>query len=177
MDFQIGSNISTITARIRDIQATFAGMVKTSGHAAAQHASQFVSSLKSALPAGSIQSKFDGVIDTISKQYRVPARVIHEIVRQESGGNPDAVSPAGAMGLMQLMPATAKSLGVTDPFDVVQNIDAGVRYLRKMLDKYNGNLAYALAAYNAGPGAVDRYGGVPPYKETIHYVRNILSRL
>ncbi len=102
-------------------------------------------------------------------------RLIQSIIQVESGYNPRAVSSKGAMGLMQLMPFTARSLGVRNPFNVRQNIRAGTLYFKRLLDKYNGKLDLALAAYNAGPGAVDKYGGVPPYKETIYYVKRVLA--
>jgi soluble lytic murein transglycosylase-like protein len=94
----------------------------------------------------------------------------------ESGFAPNAVSPKGAVGLMQLMPATAQILGA-DPRDPAQNVDAGARYLRDLLVKYNGGLWHALAAYNAGPGAVDKYGAIPPYRETIEYINRIAREL
>jgi len=96
-------------------------------------------------------------------------------VKVESNFNPHAVSRKGAMGLMQLMPSTARSLNVSDPFDPAQNVDAGVRHLRKLLDNYNGNVRLSLAAYNAGSGAVARSAGVPHFRETQNYVRRITS--
>ncbi len=115
------------------------------------------------------------IISEISSKHGVNEKLVRALIKQESGFNPTIVSKAGATGLMQLMPATAESLGVSDAKDPVQNVDGGVRYLKSLMKKYNGNLILSLAAYNAGPGAVDKYGGVPPYKETQNYVKNILA--
>lgn len=115
------------------------------------------------------------MIDKVAKKHGVDEKLVRALVRQESGFNPNATSHCGAMGLMQLMPSTAKSLGVTDAYNPVQNVEGGVKYLKSMLNKYNGNVILALAAYNAGPGAVDKYGSVPPYAETQNYVKSILA--
>lgn len=113
------------------------------------------------------------IIAEAAAKHGVDPRLVAAVTRRESAYNPNAVSPVGASGLMQLMPATAKFLGVTDVFDARQNVHGGTRYLRTLLDTFNGDLDLALAAYNAGPGAVRKYNGVPPYRETRNYVASI----
>src|SRR5205823_6668849 len=115
------------------------------------------------------------LVDAAAKKNGLPAKFVHSVVAAESGYKADAVSPKGAIGLMQLMPATAQTYGA-DPRDPAQNVEAGTAYLRELLIKYDGDARRALAAYNAGPGAVDRYNGVPPYAETQTYVERVLRK-
>lgn len=115
------------------------------------------------------------LINQAAQKFNVPAKLIHSVIQQESSFNPQAVSQAGAAGLMQLMPGTAKFLGVEDRFDPGQNVMGGAKYLRQMLDQFDDRVDLALAAYNAGPGNVRKYGGIPPFQETQNYVKKILS--
>ena len=113
-------------------------------------------------------------VQSAGKRNALDSDFITSVIRAESGFHPQAVSRKGAKGLMQLMPGTAQKLGVQDSFDTTQNVDGGAHYLSDLLDRYHGDTAKALAAYNAGPGAVDKYHGVPPYRETRQYVARII---
>lgn len=115
------------------------------------------------------------LVDKTCEKYNIDSKLVKALIQQESAFNPNAKSKAGALGLMQLMPKTAHGLGVNDPMNPEDNIDGGVRYLKQMLDKFHGNKILALAAYNAGPNAVEKYNGIPPYKETQNYVNSILK--
>jgi soluble lytic murein transglycosylase-like protein len=114
-------------------------------------------------------------IDASSKKYGVDPNLIRAVIQQESSYNPDSLSHTGAQGLMQLMPGTADALGVKDPWDISQNIEGGTKYIRDQLQTFNGDIKLSLAAYNAGPAAVKKYSGVPPYSETQDYVVKVLD--
>jgi soluble lytic murein transglycosylase len=118
---------------------------------------------------------WDGVIRRAADEHGVDPGLVKAVIHAESGFNVAAVSGAGARGLMQLMPKTARALGVDDPFDAWQNIDGGTRHLGYLIQRYNGDLKLALAAYNAGGRAVSRFGGIPPYEETRKYVKRVLA--
>ena len=121
------------------------------------------------------KGELDEIISKYASQNSLDPDFVKALIKQESGFQTTAKSHCGAMGLMQLMPATAASLGVHNPYDAEQNIAGGTKYLKGLMDRFDGNKELALAAYNAGPGAVKKYGGIPPYKETQHYVKNVIS--
>jgi hypothetical protein len=121
------------------------------------------------------QSLYDPHIKFACQRYGLDYNLVKAVIRAESAFDPAALSPKGAMGLMQLMPETSRDLGVVNPFDPNQNIDGGARYLKFLLNRFDNNVLFALAAYNAGPEAVEKHGGIPPYEETRNYVRRVLD--
>ena len=123
----------------------------------------------------SCNADIDALIEQYSAKNGLDSAFVKAVIKQESGFQPKVTSSCGAMGLMQLMPATANSLGVKDAYDPEQNIAGGTKYLKGLLDRFGGDKSLALAAYNAGPNAVAKYNGIPPYKETQNYVKNIMS--
>jgi len=129
---------------------------------------------KEQLPSAEVNDHLP-VIREAAQKYDLDPQLIQAVIKNESNGNPDAVSPKGAKGLMQLMDTTAKMLGVNNPFNVKENIMAGAKYLKDLLNQFDNDIRLALASYNAGPGSVRRYGGVPPFKETKNYVDKVLK--
>jgi len=127
-------------------------------------------------PASNVpRTEIDQIVRKCAKENNIDENLIKAVIKAESGFNPNAKSPVGALGLMQLMPSTAKGLGVDNPFDPEQNIKGGAKHLRGLIDRFGGKLDLALAAYNAGAGAVNKYGGIPPYNETQNYVKKVLD--
>jgi soluble lytic murein transglycosylase-like protein len=152
------------------LQSATSPTTATTATASASAAGDQMPAHPSALPAG---TPYGGEITAAASKHGIDPALLAGLVKQESNFDPNAGSPAGAQGLTQLMPATAASLGVTNVHDPVQALEGGAKYLRQQLDRFGGDVARALAAYNAGPGAVERFGGVPPYAETQEYVRRV----
>jgi soluble lytic murein transglycosylase len=132
---------------------------------------------KSRQGGAGIPSSYRSIISHYSQKYSLEEGLVHAVIKAESNYNSAAVSKKGALGMMQLMPGTARLLNVDNPLDAEENIGGGSRYLRQMLNEFNGNLDFAIAAYNAGPNAVKRHGGIPPYEETRTYVKRVKQYL
>ncbi len=176
-------SVEAVVARVSELHALIGGRpVPPAGATSSTFASQLAGA---SAPAAAVAAAtapaavselaadvpFGAQITAAAQKHGIDPALLAGLVKQESGFNPNAGSPAGARGLAQLMPGTAAGLGVTDVLDPAQSLDGGAKYLRQQLDAFGGDVTKALAAYNAGPGAVQRYGGVPPYGETQHYVR------
>ena len=131
---------------------------------------------KSKNPTSESRSEIDNLISKYADKNGLDEDFVKAVINQESGFNPNATSHCGAMGLMQLMPSTAQGLGVKDAYNPEQNIEGGTKYLKGLMDRFDNDKSLALAAYNAGPNAVKKYGGIPPYAETQNYVKKVLSK-
>jgi len=138
--------------------------------------SSFAAALSKAESTSSGASVYAPAVNAAADKYGLDPLLLQSLIQQESGFDPNATSASGAQGLAQLMPSTATALGVTNAYDPTQSIDGGAHYLAQQLKTFGGDVSLALAAYNAGPGAVERYGGIPPYPETGAYVQQVLAR-
>jgi soluble lytic murein transglycosylase-like protein len=180
-------SITAIDARVQEIQTMVATLTGAPAAQPSTSTSSFAGALASAQAPATQTSPtaatgtdgstaFGAEIDAAAASNGIDPALLKGLVSQESGFDPNARSGAGAVGLTQLMPGTAASLGVTNPLDPAQSLQGGAKYLRQQLDRFGGDERLALAAYNAGPGAVARYGGVPPYSETQNYVNSVMAK-
>jgi soluble lytic murein transglycosylase-like protein len=177
-------SIATIGTRLDELNAMVAQMTAPAAPVATTSTSSFAGALAAAQGSPSAapvngaggDTSFDAEINAAASSNGIDPALLKGLVAQESGFNPSARSGAGAVGLTQLMPGTAASLGVSNPLDPVQSLQGGAKYLRQQLDRFGGDEKLALAAYNAGPGAVQKFGGVPPYRETQNYVTSVMGK-
>jgi soluble lytic murein transglycosylase-like protein len=177
---QVGSGIAPTSAT--DGASTTASQVPAGDFAAALQAattadasSPTTAQSEGVAGAAGDGGEYDSVIEQAAERYGIDPAVLHGLIQQESGFDPGAQSSAGASGLTQLMPGTASSMGVANPLNPTESIEGGARYLSQLMSQFGGNTEDALAAYNAGPGAVQQYGGIPPYAETQSYVSKVLG--
>ena len=181
-------SVDAVLARVNELQQMIGGGTPAPAVSSTAFASQLATATATAATPSTApgymsvgasdlpsDTPFGAEITAAAQRHGIDPALLAGLVKQESGFNPNAGSPAGARGLTQLMPGTAAGLGVTDPLDPAQSIEGGAKYLAEQLDRFGGDVARALAAYNAGPGAVQRFGGVPPYAETQNYVRAVQS--
>jgi soluble lytic murein transglycosylase-like protein len=187
-------SVEAVVARVEQLHQLFSAATAPGGNGGQDFASQLTAATTAALPAASVASTpatttataatstpsalppgvpYGAEISAAAQRHGIDPALLAGLVRQESNFDPNAGSPAGARGLTQLMPGTAAGLGVTDVTDPLQSLEGGAKYLKQQLDAFGGDVTKALAAYNAGPGAVQRHGGVPPYAETQNYVQKV----
>jgi hypothetical protein len=159
--------------RVNESSGINSGYIRTSVNNAANSGANFSNILNAAISSG--KADLDKIFQAASEKYNVPVNLLKAVAKAESNFNPKALSSCGAQGIMQLMPSTARGLGVTDPYDPEQNIMGGAKYLSGMLERFGGNTQLALAAYNAGAGSVMKYGGIPPFAETQNYVKKVMD--
>jgi soluble lytic murein transglycosylase-like protein len=172
------SLIAQLSRQLRAIERTFMSALRdlaTSARSVSTNTAAQAPSSNGQTAQARGSNPYDGLIRRTAARHDLDPALLSAVIKQESGFDPSAHSSAGAMGLMQLMPDTAKSLGVTNAYDPAQNVEGGATMLRGLIDRYGGRLDLALAAYNAGSGAVDKYHGVPPFRETRSYVQSILA--
>ncbi len=171
------SGLDITLRRIQQIEQTFESIETTTDGGEFNNVLQqaMASPFSEMMQDDDTPQDIDGIVKEKAGKYNLDQSLLKAVIKAESGFNSKAVSPAGAAGLMQLMPGTARGLGVNDVFDANQNIEGGAKYLKGLLDRFDGDKKLALAAYNAGPNAVKKYGGIPPYRETQAYVKRVLD--
>lgn len=170
------SQYQSALERIEEI-SRFVNNVENFNRSVQEYKGKVFSDVMKDLSAIRTKLEFQKTINDAARENNLDPKLIKAVIEQESGFNPNAVSQSGAMGLMQLMPATARQMGVKDPLNPHENVRAGTKYLSSLLNRYQGNVVLALSAYNAGPANVDKYQGVPPFEETKNYVRKIMKKL